>query len=236
MRTRTGTGPAVAMTTVAVMAAAGVTTTPVARAEESPTEERLVARADVDGDGRRDSVIQTTSWPVDGTRAHTTLTVKGSAGRTSSVRLGLEVHPEFDTPWVGVGIVDGKPGADIAIDITDDEVERFRVFTWRSGRLVSLSPPESQRGHRTAVWRAMDGEQPGGYRFFTVRGVRHVERLVGSDVRDHPRREFRAVLTTYRWSKNTWVPVKTRRTTMPATEKAIRPWAPFTGTGMRLPW
>lgn len=225
----------VTMVTGVLMGSAVLAAGP-AQAAEAYSEQRLIARADVDGDGKRDSVIQTTTWSVDGLTATTTVTVKGSTKRTSSVRWSVNFYAEFETPWVGVGIVDGKPGYDLAVDINDNEDERYRMYTWRSGRLVSLAPPESRSGARTAIWKGMSGENPGGYRFYTSRGVRYVERLVGTNVRDYPRREFRATFTTYKWSKDGWVLVKTRRTTLPAYEKNIRPWMNLSGTGMKMPW
>lgn len=176
--------------------------------------EPVVHRADVDGDGRPDTVTLTrrrvtTDWYT------FRITVRTATGR-SAVR---DVHvadyvsgtlTPFDV-WRGTATVDGVRGAEINVDRGGNVGDAAwpHLYTWRAGRLVPLRSPES-----TAGWNVADHPASvAGYSFSTKRGRRYVTatQLRGRFAADGTV-TYQGTRTTYRWRRGAWVTVSRART------------------------
>ncbi|MBU4410219.1 MAG: hypothetical protein KKB93_07845, partial [Actinobacteria bacterium] len=131
--------------------------------------------ADVDGDGRRDTVRIYNA----GTKGDLTIwkvKVTTASGKVSSVKFPIPTY-QTNKPWYGWAKLDGGKGADLLFQTHSDDGLGLEVLTWRGGKLrreaapISPSDPTPKAGE----WLAMtDWYFPSGYRFYTVTGKRYV--------------------------------------------------------------
>jgi hypothetical protein len=158
---------------------------------------RVVATADVDGDGRRDQV-----GLVVESEEHAVVRVRTAAGRL--LRHGLDViwypRPEFH----GAAPVDGHPGAELVVGTSmGAHTLFFTTLTARSGRLVRLSPPGGETEWMT----------DGAYSFHAgiTRSVRDGRTVVvlHEAARQGPAARFSGQDRTYVWRGDGWRHVRT---------------------------
>lgn len=193
-----------AAATAVMIAGVGLTTAPAQAARDG----KVVARKDIDGDGRKDTVRFRRLRP-DGIE----VTVQTANGRT--------VHKRVPTPgfiqerWHGATRIDGRRGAEIVV-LTDAGAHSlfFTVLTWRGGKLAVERAP----GHGDSTWYT-DGAVwiSAGYK----RLVRHnrvsiVSRLV---TRSLPHGAWKGRAVTYRWQHGRWHR-RNARTIRPGTRAA----------------
>ena len=171
------------------------------------------SRIDVDGDGRAD---RTSLTKVATTRDDYTfrLAVRTAAGR--SVNLPVKVPNYRDNVtaeevWVGAAGVDGVRGGELILDLGGGvgDFPAEYVYTWRSGRLVTLRPPGARSG-RTPWAIADHWLLVQGYTFSMRRGVRYV---VAHDLKNTSPGStitYQGTHTTYRWARTSWVKVSSK--------------------------
>lgn len=174
--------------------------------------------ADIDGDGRADRVTLTTTAR---TRASQTLrlTVQTATRRTASARItvpltaGTSLAPS--AALQGTAEADGARGREILVRVSADGAprsSRYRVYTWRQGRLAAMASVAS----RGSGWSwSRDAAGVDGYEV-SGRGAqrrlvhRHVS-LAGRAADGTPR--FAGTATTYAWTSAGWSRRSVRRIT-----------------------
>lgn len=125
---------------------------------------KVVSRADVDGDGRADTVSLTRQ----SRGAWHTLRVVTARGAVSSVKISTSWLWSGQTPFLGAVALDGQRGAELVILTgTGAHTAFHRVYTWRSGRLVAEKDPSG-----STTWTT-DGAAAfaRGYTLRTVKGA-----------------------------------------------------------------
>jgi hypothetical protein len=132
--------------------------------------------ADVDGDGRRDTVRiydtgakgSLTIWKVKVTTA---------SGEVSSVQFPIATYVT-NKPWYAWAKLDGGKGADLLFETyTEFDALGLEVLTWRGGKLRREAAPvgPSNPTPKAGEWLAWsDSYSPSGYRFYTAKGKRYV--------------------------------------------------------------
>lgn len=166
-----------------------------------------VANIDIDGDGRTDQVGVAGSKLTDGGKI--VVRVQTAAGKTLQTT-GRNVR-WFAQPYFGAAPLDGNRGAEIVVgDTMGAHYQRFRVVTYRAGKLVTLKAPplvstEGGSSKPTSRWNV-----DGSYSFNTG-----ITRRVAEDgqvtltLRTLERRDsgrgHTGHVTSYRWSKDRWV-------------------------------
>jgi hypothetical protein len=131
--------------------------------------------ADVDGDGRLDTVRiynagttkDLTNWLVKVTTA---------TGKVSSVKFPIPTY-QTDRPWYGWAGIDGNRGAELLFETHSDDGLGLDVLTWRAGKLRNEKAPASPSDltQQWGTWfAAQEGSANSGYRFFTYGGHRYV--------------------------------------------------------------
>ena len=124
--------------------------------------------ADVDGDGRLDTVRiydagkkgDKTLWKVKVTTA---------AGRTSSLTIPIPSYQTTKAPWRGWARMDGHRGAELILEPQTDDFTTYIVLTWQGNALHRELAPEQQK-----EWVAATETDRSGFRFFTASGKRYV--------------------------------------------------------------
>ncbi|HAM44933.1 MAG TPA: hypothetical protein DCM67_07950 [Propionibacteriaceae bacterium] len=156
-------------------------------------------RADIDGDGRKDTVrlykLSASKWRV---------TVDTAKGKHASKRFTSTIARDWGlkSPWVGPNRMDGRPGAELPFMIQGGDGVVFRVLTWRKGRLIN------EPRLAGAAWY-VGGPLPEfqSYRFYTSASVRYAEVAWltpnGSDYKT-----CSADVKRYAWKSSKWVFVR----------------------------
>lgn len=199
--------------------AASTTTSTTAAASTTPTASTtLTSRADVDGDGRRDTIqLNRRRVTADDCTFRLTVTTARGARAIRDV-----VVPNYgdgtlqpEDVWNGTAAVDGAPGVELSVD-RSGKVGDFpwpHLYTWRAGRLVPAPAPGVTSGN--PGWSVADHfVLVQGYDVRTVKGSRQITatELKGSFGADRERVTFRGTRVTYRWQRGAWVKVGTQRT------------------------
>lgn len=111
--------------------------------EDAGSSCTIVSRADVDGDGVRDSVSQV-AWggQADGTGKVTTRVVTADGERMSTV---TEHDLREGAGYFGAAEIDGEDGYEIVTRTTlGAHTAHHQVLTYRDGRLTSLQDPHNR--------------------------------------------------------------------------------------------
>jgi hypothetical protein len=164
---------------------------------------RVVANADVDGDGVRDQV----GFVAESNR-HLVLHVKTATGQQVSRGLDVLWFPRGE--FYGAAPVDGRAGSELVVGSTmGAHTLWFTTLTMRAGRLVRLEPPG-----REDEWMI-----DGAFSFFAgvERRVEHGTVLVTlrQAGRDGLRQTFTGRDRTYAWASGGWQHRSTTRTHYP---------------------
>lgn len=163
-------------------------------------------RADVDGDGRRDTVTVRprnnlgTSWRL------SVATARGARSTVTHNTLdGLALNEQA---WFGAAGIDGVAGRELVLRTGyGAHAALFRVYTWRGGRLVAATNPASR--DREWVVDAAAG-MGAGIRGYASRGSRYLAVTYAQNTWATKNPMFVGKRTTYRWSKGPgWVTVAT---------------------------
>lgn len=165
---------------LAVCLAAPLAATPASAAPTGSAPKLVQTKhADVDGDGRTDTIaifdagrhtdastMEWTTWLV---------RVKTATGHSSSVKFDI---PSYQTtkPWYGWAKLDGRRGAELLFETHSDDGLGLEVLSWSKGKLVRESAPASTATTAgPSDWFApSEGSVFGGYRLFTSHGRRLV--------------------------------------------------------------
>jgi len=149
---------------------AGIAASPPAHAAPVPDKVALsqTKHADVDGDGRLDTVRiynagkkgDNTIWKVKVTTA---------TGRTGSLTVPIPSFEATKTLWRGWALLDGHRGAEILLEPPTDDFTTYIVLTWQGNALRRELDPQRQK-----EWVAATETDRSGYRFFTSSGKRYV--------------------------------------------------------------
>ncbi|WP_040632220.1 hypothetical protein [Mobilicoccus pelagius] len=170
---------------------------------------RVVARTDVDGDARRDTV-SVTQVGFDEFQPRFRLCARTATGKVSNALDTADFPLAGFAPYYGAAGLDGVRGNEIVLRAGfGAHSQHFHVYTWRNGRLVRQNAPDTRRPDWYTDWAASVIK---GYRFHTSRGVRYVVATYG--MKDPSAPTFRVRQTTFRWSKGGWVRGTTRTVTI----------------------
>lgn len=168
-----------------------------------------VVSVDVDGDGRPDEVGITSRRIVDD--GSITVRVRTATGHTLQTT-GRHVF-WFAKPYVGAPALDGAKGAEIVVgDTMGAHYQRFRVVTYRSGRLVTLKAPplvwtKAGLAASTARWE-VDGAWSSDIGAARTSSVENGVRLtLKSAVRNESGTGHTGYTTSYRWHSGGWTKV-----------------------------
>jgi hypothetical protein len=185
---------------------------------------RVVARVDVDGDGRRDSVG--VARPGGDTGRRVVVRVRTGPDHIVSVRAPAEFWP--GSPWLGAAQLDGRPGAELVVAYTQGaHTDFFRALTWRAGRLVTLGAPGpgdfwvvDSAAFVSLGWQRLPHDPPGAIRGLSAQRA-------GTSAHD----PFRGTVTRYQWTPRGWR-TEASRTVFPMSERAAYAWAGFHVPGL----
>ena len=158
---------------------------------------RVVAQADVDGDGRTDTVAVVRRG-ADGA-AHGSVVVRvRTATRIATAQRRLAYW--FGDPYRGRARLDGVPGVELVIGSTTGAHTVFeQVLTWRQGRLVGLRAPDGE-----ATW-VIDGAANYNAGWLRRSGERVGTLTQLTNERNQDQRTFTGTATRWRWSGGRWV-------------------------------
>ncbi len=221
-----------ASTVVALaVAGAGLAVAPVAPATaagrgvcEGVSGCRVVARVDVNGDGRRDAVGIARRGSSSAGNGAVVVRVRTGTYRIVAARRPLDYW--YGSPWHGAASLDGRRGKELVVGhVAGAHTQFFWVLTMRAGRLVTLRAPGG----------APDWVVDGAYN--VSRGwLRGADQRVGTVVRrtadrNGTSRTFHAVATTFRWTSGGWQRV--RRTVHPRlAERTAYAWGGWRVRGL----
>jgi hypothetical protein len=186
---------------------------------------KVVARVDVDGDGRRDVVALGSRRLDSPNEKRIIVRVRQASGATVTARR----HAEWVAGglWRGAGRIDGRPGRELVIrGLTGAHATFSYVLTWRKGRLVSLRSPHGDRlwaADAAAMivigWHRAKDERPGLLRFREASAQRPGGPWTGSS-------------TTYRWTTSGWRELGVTRVENATTER-LDSWGGWHIPGVR---
>lgn len=177
----------------------------------------VVARVDVDGDGRRD-VVTTASATFRGEPA-TTLAVRTASGRKAAVTIPTP-WLYGQSAWLGATDLDGARGAELVLRTGQGAHTQFNaVYAWRGGSLAAQADPSSGS---TEWWTDGAMSISKGYTATRYRGAKAL--VVREYVTDLTASTPRATgtISTYVWREAGWAPVSTVR-------RSVSPSAPEVG-------
>lgn len=179
----------------------------------------VVSRADVDGDGRADSVGTTQTKRTDGTGT-TTVRVRTASGTRMSTTTELE-RP-VDKPFYGAARIDGAPGYELVVNTGPGaHTGWFRVITYRDGRLTTLRDPNG--AYRWTV-DAASWIGKGYRRTTTSTGALKMMACTALDT-EHDG-TFRLQTTAVTWRNGGWSRLgRTTRTVGPSTAYRYADWS-----------
>lgn len=158
---------------------------------------RVVARADIDGDGTRDAIGLAREGADGDPEGSVLVRVQVAPSRIVSARTPTEYW--YGSVWNGVARLDGRNGSEIVVARTmGAHTALYRALTWREGRLVTLNAPGLNRS-----W-AVDA----AYTISMGWLHRPTERdgLVRSRIaeRDIETGHWKGTVTAYQWSPDGW--------------------------------
>jgi len=162
------------------------------------------AHADVNGDGRVDSVGVASRGH--GANREVIVRVRTAPDQISTAR---QKAPNWlGSLWHGVARLDGRRGVEIVVGETEGlHAHLYRAMTWRHGDLTTLRAPGHDRYWYTdgaysigAGWQVRAGTAPG-----TIR------RRVAIRVSPTRARPFRGHVNTFHWDSGDWVRVSTKK-------------------------
>lgn len=170
--------------------------------------------ADVDGDGRRDTVR---IYNVGTKDSHAIWKVKVTTarGKNSSVTY---TSPGFapDAPWYGWAKLDGTRGAELLLHGYTDDFFTVTVLTWRAGKLrIERAPADPGTTAHEKHWSAASEVFRSGYRFYKASG-RHYVNVWQADCPDSQTGTCTVKTKRSVWKKGAWRTVKTLPTTQVA--------------------
>ncbi|MCE1175419.1 MAG: hypothetical protein LWW77_12570 [Propionibacteriales bacterium] len=170
--------------------------------------------ADVDGDGRSDTVR---IYKVGMKDEHVIWKVKVTTakGKVSSVTY---TSPGFapDAPWEGWAKLDGSKGAEVLLNGYTDDFYTYTVLNWRSGKLrVEKSPAHPGTTTHSRYWSAASETDAGGFRFYESAGHRYVNVWFADCPESPDANTGTCTVKTKRsvWKNGAWKTVKTLATT-----------------------
>jgi hypothetical protein len=167
--------PVVIAAVLALTSTAGVCQAAPLPVDAHPQKAKLdqTKHADVDGDGRLDTV-HTYKMGTKGDKTTWKVTATTATGKTSSVKFTVPIYPG-NKLWYGWASLDGHRGAELLFDLHTDDFFTMAVLTWQGNKLQREMAPTWPRGSRHYVsWSAATETSPSGYRFFTTNGKRFV--------------------------------------------------------------
>lgn len=205
-RSRTSTCPPSAQTrgviglmvaSATALSAFGAAPAALAAPEAAPTAAASAStlRADVDGDGKLDTI----SVAHLGAEKYR-LTVRTATGKTVNAPYALDfmLRPTEKPLYAAVGM-DGRPGAEIILRAgSGPHTWWYKVMTWRKGRLAIVNSPDT----RTPDW--FNDGQAAGWTFYTIRGVRFADRYLLGSPRPAGGGGYFGTRTTFRWGADSW--------------------------------
>lgn len=160
---------------------------------------RVVARADVTGDGDRDVVAVARRGKQGAEQGAVIVRVRTAEGQLVAARRRTEIW--HGSVWQGAGRLDGRPGNEVVVGRTQGaHAEFFTVLTWRHGRLVTLDAPGRGRwwGVDAAVWIDLGWQHRKG----DPEGV--IRKRLAMREGDATEGPFRGRVTSYRWTHDGW--------------------------------
>lgn len=163
---------------------------------------KVVARVDVDGDGRKDQVglVQRTSYPQNGTITVRVRTAKGRTMKTSHKATW------YGSAWHGAAKIDGRAGRELVVGSSAGaHAKFFRVVTYRSGKLVTLKAPGGAR-----TWW-IDGSYSMNAGWFRSTSKGKVYMTSKTAVRNWSSSGHDLRTTKYQWKSNRWKRVSSTR-------------------------
>ena len=185
----------------------------------------VVARADVNGDGRLDTVALVRRGADGAEHGSATVRVQTSPSRVGEVTRGTF---QWSGPlWLGAATIDGRPGRELVLGASAGVHARYYwVLAWRNGSLATLRTPERDRtwgidsaGSGILGWQRSDADPPGLIR----------RRVVDPQ----PSGRLRGRETTYRWSTSGWSRVSSRVVDR-VSERRLGPWFGWHVPGLGL--
>jgi hypothetical protein len=152
---------------------------------------RVLARADINGDGHRDAVAMA--------RRAAAVVVRVKTGPGEVVQTRRRLRSWTGSPWAGVARLDGRPGKEVLLGrLAVRHARYYQVVTWRRGRLQVLDAPGRARWWRVASSARVQAgwlhrpASPAG----TIR-QRVATKSGGA---------YQGRIRTYRWSSSGWRP------------------------------
>lgn len=179
----------------------------------------VVARVDVNGDGRKDGVGLARRGNEDAETASVVVRVKVGSHRI--VKKRRPIPGWYGPDWQGSAHVDGKRGRELFVGAdAGAHTQWFHVLTWRKGRLTTLKAPT---GGKTWMidgaywisqgWQHRKGDPAGKIRF------REAVRIDNS-------KHFAGRVRMYRWSDDGWERKSVKKHPRLPEERAYR-WGGF---------
>lgn len=164
---------------------------------------KVVSRADVDGDGRRDQVGIVNKSSSSGKRS-STVRVRTAKGRTMKT---TTKGWWYSNPWHGAAKIDGHPGSELVVVAnTGAHVQFFRVITYRKGRLVTLKAPGKRQ-----TWR-IDSSYSFNFGWYRSTSKGKIYMTSKDAVRNVYSSGHDLRIKKYQWRKGAWVRVSASRT------------------------
>jgi len=183
---------------------------------------RVVAHADINGDGRRDSVGLVREGVDGGADGSVSVRVQVAPSRVVAARGPLEYW--YGPVWNGVAPLDGRKGSEIVVGrVMGAHAKLYRALTWRNGGLETLDAPGPNRAW--PIDAAYSVSMGWLHRPTERNGL--VRSLVAE--RNMTTLRWRGTVTTYRWSHGSW----NRRGSK--TFKALREKVAFSWAGFHVP-
>lgn len=185
----------------------------------------VMARADVNGDGRRDVVALARRGGRAGARGVLILRVKVGPARVVQARRRLD---NWTGPaWLGVSRLDGRRGKEIVVGrLMGAAASFYQAITWRHGRLVLLDAPGRGRwwslehsATLIAGWQRRPSDPVG-----TVR-----RRIATHGPQAGP---YQGTIKAYQWTRSGWRLVGSERVESLPLRRALR-WGRFDVPGLR---
>lgn len=164
----------------------------------------IVSRADVDGDGQRDSVGMWSSEAGDDGSFVATIRVQTAAGETLETTTDIRI-PHIE-PWWGAAKIDGEAGHELVLQ-SDEGAHTgwYRAITYRDGRLTTLNDPNGEP--RWAIDSAATSGS--GYRRTTMSSGEPLMYSYRAEMDETDERPLHTI-TAVRWSDGRWAQVSKR--------------------------
>ncbi len=198
--------------TSALVAAAVAPAAPAHAAPAGPVPAKVrltqTRHADVDGDGRLDTVrIYDTGKKGDKTLWKVKVTT--AKGRSSSVTVPIPSYQGTKHLWHGWAQLDGHRGAEVILEPETDDFITYIVLTWQGNALHRELAPGADK-----QWVAATGTDRNGFRFYTASGKRYVNAWSATCPDQESRPGTCTVKTVrYVWRNGAWHKAATLPTT-----------------------